>query len=141
MDWPVDLTYTFLWFKSTVKIWGTFFTGSLYFFKKLLTFESRMVGCLLWKHLAAWFGPWSLAYFAILQRSSSVYLLFGFLFFALHERQHKLRNYQLHLNQIHLLMIKLIPKCYIFIKHDKRYYICMFVLLFVYVFFDTIYLC
>ena len=29
MDWPVNLTYTFLWFKSTVKIWGNFYVQFL----------------------------------------------------------------------------------------------------------------
>ena len=29
VDWPVNLTYTFLWFKSTVKIWGKFYVQFL----------------------------------------------------------------------------------------------------------------
>ena len=39
---------------------------SLHFFKNFLSFNSRMVEYLLWKHFTAWSGPWSLAYFAIL---------------------------------------------------------------------------
>ena len=29
MDWLVNLTYTFLWYKSTVKIWGNFYVQFL----------------------------------------------------------------------------------------------------------------
>ena len=51
----------------------------------------------------------------------------------LHQRQHKLRNYQLHLNQIHLVMIRLIPY-YSFIEYlyEKRYYVWMFYILLIF---------